>query len=200
MTAPRTPQDRLPKKPRRVSIRICVDTEAQDAYAAAANALAEAERDLAASLPVRLAKARASAEASDESATTAQARVAEDDAAALAPLRAARDEAKTVLDSNTATITFRSIGRRAWDDLIRRNPPTQEEKDRAESTPGGQPLAWSDETMPGALLEAALVECTMDGRAYSLEGVYDDPDWSVGDLQALYAASVEAQLGSGQVA
>lgn len=201
--APRQPQDhkaptaRLPKKARRQSIDVVLDGEVHDAYVKAHEALKSREGEIIDGLQARLTDLRTSMASHGEAPDTIAAefkKMRAADEKELSALRGKLEEARIDLEKVTATITFQSIGRRAWDKLVRSNPPSEEEL--ALVPEGGQPPSFSDEAMAPKIVDQSLVSAVVDGEEYSLDGIFDDQDWNIGELQLVYNAALEAQLST----
>lgn len=105
---------------------------------------------------------------------------------AAAALEAFR--AQAVKDDAVVAVRFRSVGRHAWDDLIRAHPPTEEQV--AEAKAGGMvELNFNSDTFPPAAVAASLVEPKM--TADEVAELWDSPDWNQAELGILFAAALE---------
>lgn len=85
---------------------------------------------------------------------------------------------------------FRGIGRRAFTDLVRAHPATEEQQ--ALVAGGGQRLEWNPDTFPPALLAAACVSPADTTKDWWV-AKYDQ--WAPGQLQRLWNACLSAQNG-----
>lgn len=88
---------------------------------------------------------------------------------------------------------FRSLGRRAYSDLLRAHPPTDAQKADA---PAGQVLLWDADTFPPALMAACCVQ-PADTTAEWWRNVYDD--WGLGQVERLWKACLTANAGVAEV-
>jgi hypothetical protein len=108
--------------------------------------------------------------------------------APLAPGIAARIvELREQAKAAEVEFVFASIGRRAYSDLLRAHPATEEQSEAA-----GARLAWNTDTFPPALLAAACVEPTGTDLAWWLR-MYDR--WGTGQVARLWQACLAAQGG-----
>lgn len=104
-------------------------------------------------------------------------------AAALDALRA-----QAVKDDAVVTVRFRSIGRHAWDDLIRQHPPTDAQVAEAKASGMGD-LNFNSETFPPAVVAASLDEPKL--TVEEVAAIWDSPDWNQAELGILFAAALE---------
>jgi len=88
---------------------------------------------------------------------------------------------------------FRSLGRRAYSDLLRAHPPTEAQKADA---PAGQVLMWDADTFPPALMSATCVQ-PADTTLDWWRGVYDD--WGLGQVERLWKACLTANAGVAEI-
>jgi hypothetical protein len=104
-------------------------------------------------------------------------------AAALETLRA-----QAVKQDAVVTVRFRSIGRHAWDDLIRQHPPTDAQTAEAKAAGMGD-LNFNSDTFPPAVVAASLEDpkLTVDEVAE----IWDSPDWNQAELGVLFGAALE---------
>lgn len=106
--------------------------------------------------------------------------------------KAELDLAREALDEVTVSMTFRSIGRKAYDGLVSEHPPTDEQKDLD--------YTYNPETFSPALIAAACVEPRM-----TLEEATEIFDtWNGPEVTELFFTAVEvnsarrtAELGKG---
>lgn len=111
---------------------------------------------------------------------------------AVARAKAALDEAKAALDDVTVEMTFRSIGRKAYDALVLEHPPRDEDKEHD--------YQYNPETFTPALIAASCIEPRM-----TLDDALDIFDnWNGTEIMELFFAAVEvntarrtAELGKG---
>lgn len=85
------------------------------------------------------------------------------------------------------TFTFRSIGRKPWDDLVGEHPPTKDQVDKAKREGLGVPNVNQD-SFPVAAIAASVVEPTL--TVDDVKDMWDSPDWSDGELTILYQAAL----------
>lgn len=80
----------------------------------------------------------------------------------------------TVTDGDEELVlTFRAIGRKAYDDLIAQHP-------------GGESEPYDPETFPPALIAA----CCVDPDLSTDEAQYVFDEWTIGEVAALFATAV----------
>ena len=106
-----------------------------------------------------------------------------DAAAVLEALRA-----RAVEEDAVVSVRFRSIGRHAWDDLIRAHPPTDEQIAEAKAAGMGE-LNFNSETFPPAVVAASLEEPAMS--VDEVAALWDSPDWNQAELGVLFQAALE---------
>lgn len=82
---------------------------------------------------------------------------------------------------------FASLGRRAYSDLIRAHPASDEQQKLADAA-----LAWNTDTFPPALLAAACVEPTGTDEAWWTRKY---SQWGTGQISRLWGACMAAQGG-----
>jgi hypothetical protein len=100
-----------------------------------------------------------------------------------ADIMALREQAKAA----EVEFVFASIGRRAYSDLIRSHPATDEQSEAA-----GARLLWNTDSFPPALLAASCVEPSGTDLAWWLR-MYDQ--WGTGQVARLWQACLAAQGG-----
>jgi hypothetical protein len=170
------------KQPRRLTIGIYLDDDVADAADVAEQAYDKVRLELERTRPRRLAEYAAAGMQPDEALAT----VHTEDVDGLAPLIADLDAARAALDEATTA-------------LIRRHPPTEEQK--ADATGRGQELSWNPDTFLRALVEDS---CTAPA-SYPWDDVFGQPDddadegelpaksaWSHADVEALAATALAA--------
>lgn len=191
---PRQPLDHLPKVARTTHTTIILDASLADAYQDAVDALTAAEERLGASLPRRVAAARASvpAGAPEDQLIVAVDAVRQADAAELAPLRQAVEDAKAALEPARQRWVFRSLGRARWKHLVQAHPATEEDQ-AAWDADGGQGKApYSFAAIARALLKEATVEPAV--TAEQVDEMFDGDAWSDPELDQLWATALSAQV------
>lgn len=191
------PLDRLPKKSRHVPVFIVMDDERRVAYDQAATRLEVEKEALRKSLPERLRALREELVANDVAIGDIAVQFDEmrkRDEGELADLQGDVDKAREALDAATARIVFKSIGRKAWDKMVRTNPPTED--DLAAYPEGEEKPQFSDTAVAPAIIADAFHEAVMDGEKFDIGEPFDDPNWNVGELQEIYRAALSAQLSA----
>lgn len=104
-------------------------------------------------------------------------------ASALDALRA-----RAVEEDAVVSVRFRSIGRHAWDDLIRQHPPTDAQVAEAKAAGMGE-LNFNSDSFPPAVVAASLDEPRM--TVDEVAELWDSPDWNQAELGVLFAAALE---------
>jgi hypothetical protein len=183
------------KQPRRLTIGIYLDDDVADAADVAEQAYDKVRLELERTRPRRLAEYAAAGMQPDEALAT----VHTEDVDGLAPLIADLDAARAALDEATTWFVFEAIGHKRLTALIRRHPPTEEQK--ADATGRGQELSWNPDTFLRALVEDS---CTAPA-SYPWDDVFGQPDddadegelpatsaWSHADVEALAATALAA--------
>ncbi len=79
-----------------------------------------------------------------------------------------------------ATMLFRALGSKEYDDLIAKHPPTKKDKDD-----GG---VWNTETFPPALIAASSLDPKITDE--ESEKIWESPDWSRGELFDIFTRLV----------
>lgn len=158
------------KKPIEHTVPIALESRFADALAEAEGALEKLERDH------RLG--RVSVEELHERAPV---------------LQAAIDAAQEEYDENSVKFTAKALGRRKLDELVKQHAPTEEQQAAFQELVKNAPLAakngelpYNTETLPPALLAAALVE-----PAFTLDEareLWDSDDWSDAELATILNA------------
>jgi hypothetical protein len=137
--------------------------------------------------------ARAVHEAEDRvNRAEARVRVTPDDPAAQEALWAAREQleglrAQAAKDDVVVTLRFRSIGRHAYDDLIRQHPPTPDQQDEAKEA--GGTLNFNPETFPPAVVAACLEEPRLS--VDEVTEMWESAEWNQAELAELFSAAVD---------
>lgn len=96
--------------------------------------------------------------------------------------------ARAVDEDAVVAVRFRSIGRVAWDDLLDRHPPTDEQTAEAKKAGLGA-LNFNSDTYPPAVVAASLDDPKL--TAAEVLDMWDSPDWNGAELQVLFAAALE---------
>lgn len=149
MTAtPKQPQDHLRsrKKPMAKTVRFIGDPEAMDR-------LEEARREL------------------QSLKSMAEARSMEVDGAELARLQENIDAAQAEVDDSIIKIRFQGLGRKAYEQLQRAHPPTEEQKAEGDEETG--PVTFNPETYPIALITACAAEVWVGGKVQEFSAPED---------------------------
>lgn len=96
--------------------------------------------------------------------------------------------ARAVEEDAVVAVRFRSIGRVAWDDLIRAHPPTDEQTAEAKKE-GTDGLNFNPDTFPPAVVAASVDEPKL--TAEQVAAMWDSPDWNQAELTVLFTAALE---------
>lgn len=89
---------------------------------------------------------------------------------------------------------FEGLGRRAYTDLVRQHPPTDEQKKLAEAAGGS--AQWNAETFPPALLAAS---CSSVDGADEAWWAQRWETWTTGQITRLWNSCLHAQIGVNEV-
>jgi len=200
MTAPKTkiqpksPQDRLGKLPRRVTVGIYLDDTTVAAVDAAERDLTAARERLDASRPRRLAECRSTAEAVDVIDPEAiRAKVDASERPELEPLERAATEALDAMDAATLWFTFRSLGRTPFRDLLLAHPARDEDHEAVSAQSEGSKAPYNMDTFPPALVQASCVDPVLTDD--DIEDIFEGDAWNEVEINALV---VHAQLAQAQ--
>lgn len=79
-----------------------------------------------------------------------------------------------------ASMLFRALGSKAYDDLIAEHPPSKKDKED-----GG---VWNSTTFPPALIAESSVEPKINGD--EAMKIWESPDWSRGELYDVFTRLV----------
>lgn len=189
----KTPQDRLGKLPRRVTVGIYLDDDTVDAVNDATRDLADARERLDASRPRRLAEARAAAAPEDViSPDLIVEQVGLLDRAELEPLEDAATAALDAMDAATTWFTFRSLGRKAFFALLEAHPARDEDHAVADAANGGR-SPYNLKTFPRALVQASCIDPVLSND--EIGDIFDGDAWNDVEINALV---VHAQLAQSQ--
>lgn len=105
------------------------------------------------------------------------------------------DEARKAADAETVEFVFRAIGRKALAALVRKHPPSAEEREKArtEHKEAGHPMSkfvppqWDDETFPPELIAHASVSPKF--TVEQARELWNSPEWSHAELSAIFQAA-----------
>ena len=194
-TAPKTPQDRLGKLPRCVTVGIYLDDSTCDAVNAADADLTAARERLDASRPRRLAEARAIADAADViDPDKIRAAVDAADAAELAPLEKAATTALDAMDAATRWFTSRSLGNKAYRALREAHPAREQDHEfMANQESEGSRAPWNLDTFPRAIVQASSCDPALTDE--EITDIFDGTAWNDVEINTLV---VYAQLAQTQ--
>ena len=82
----------------------------------------------------------------------------------------------SLADDQKASILFRALGSKAYDDLMAAHPPTKQEKEDG--------AVWNSDTFPPALISACSVEPKIDED--SAKTIFTSEEWSRGELMDMF--------------
>lgn len=98
--------------------------------------------------------------------------------------------ARAAVEAETVTLTFRAVGRRAWDALLEEHPPTEEQDKEHRAEYKGARAPYNGDTFPPAAIHASLVAGGHDD--ISIEDVVGwCDDWNMTEIMELFAAALE---------
>lgn len=152
------------KKPNITKVRIALDSEIADAYEEAKE---ELER-----LRTRV-------------------KVRPDDMGLLAELDQAEEtfnQAKTSALETSAEFVMRAVGRKRFDDLMAKHPPTSDQRKKAREDGAGE-ISWNPDTFPPALIHLSIVTPKMTPEEVS--ELWASEDWSGAETIALFMGAME---------
>lgn len=109
----------------------------------------------------------------------------------------------------TERFSFRSLGRKPYDELVFAHPPTEEQRARAKKQGADEP-DFNPDTFPPALLAASCIshDHTIEQWQSICDGDDDEGAWNMGEVTALFLTALEANQtrrvavlgkGSGQI-
>jgi hypothetical protein len=192
MTAPKTPQDRLGKLPRRVTVGIYLDDDTVAVVNDTAADLAAAVERLDASRPRRIAEARAAGSPEDViDPEGIRADVDHSERVELAPLEAAATAALDAMDAATTWFTFRSLGRKAFKALLGAHPATDAHHELIAETSEGGRAPYNLDTFPQALVQAACIDPVLSDE--DIDAIFDGECWNDVEINTLVAYAQIAQ-------
>ena len=99
------------------------------------------------------------------------------------------EEAENLMYEASIVFKFKSIGRRAMDDLLTSNLPTKAQIADAR-TEGNTDLQYNPDTFPQALISASCVSPAMGLE--EVQELWDDEGWTTTELLTLFTAAQEA--------
>lgn len=98
--------------------------------------------------------------------------------------------ARADADEVVVEVTFKSIGRAAYDELISAHPPTEAQNAAAkESGQAPNGLVWNPDTFPAAVVAASMVTPQM--TLEDVLAIFNSPDWNGPEQEALVTAALE---------
>ena len=174
-----TPKKRPPtfdhlKKKQPVTRRVAVYLS-DDAVTAHVEAQAEYERARL------LAQGLASSMGDDAAKTLAE---FVDDA--VRPEREAYEKAAAALEAETVWLTFKALGTKRYDEIVKTCPPTEEQKTEHRELTGAD-APYDIETFAPALLSASCVEPSMTEAQW--RELLDE--WNAAEVVAVFSAAIE---------
>lgn len=86
-------------------------------------------------------------------------------------------------------MTFRGIGRQAYDRLVELHPPTSEQVAKAKKQGMGDSLAWNLDTFPPAVVSASLIEPKLSQD--QVRDLWYSEDWNQMELAVLFQTALE---------
>lgn len=95
-------------------------------------------------------------------------------------------KARAALEAETATLRFRSIGRKAYDALLREHPATDEQKEEAKAVGSPEP-PYNIETFAAALIAASCVDPQMTEA--QVRELWDE--WNTAEIVPCWMAALE---------
>jgi hypothetical protein len=103
-------------------------------------------------------------------------------------LKREADELREQAESDAVTFRFRSVGSKAWSDLLAQHPPSKEQ--RRETG-----VDYNPDTFPQAAIQASCADPTLDDEdaAWLVEHL------SLGQFRRLWTACLEANVGPGDL-
>lgn len=100
-------------------------------------------------------------------------------------------KAEKAAEEDAIEFVFKSIGRKAYDDLVAAHPPTDKNRKEIEKQ-GGDPdqMAWNPDTFPAALIAASIVKPDLTGE--QVQEMWESDDWGI-ELETLLTVALSAQ-------
>jgi hypothetical protein len=108
----------------------------------------------------------------------------------LADVEQKLEAATAALRENSVKFTFRSIGRRRYDDLLSDHQPTPEHIAEAKKMDPQAGLDFNPDTFPQALIAASIHEPKLTKD--EVNDLFQSDDWSGAELSALFEAALVA--------
>lgn len=116
------------------------------------------------------------------------------DAKQLPELRRAVEDADALVaelreqvEPVTQVFTFRSMGRKKFENLMLEHPATQPQKDAAVARNEGEPQ-WNEDTFPQALVAGSLADPPLTFDQVKI--LFDDDEWSGPELLTLWTTAL----------
>lgn len=103
----------------------------------------------------------------------------------------ARARAELVERDGIVRVWMRSLAPHAYDHLLAAHPPEKQHREQAKAM--GGIATFNPDTFPAALIAASLVEPALSED--EVRSLYDDPEWSTGDLTAMFNEALRLNSG-----
>jgi ABC-type Zn uptake system ZnuABC Zn-binding protein ZnuA len=110
----------------------------------------------------------------------------EEDPATKTRLEAELKAAQDALEAATIRITFESVGRKRYEDLIAAHPATEAQNKESQKE-AGQDAPYNVDTFPAALISASAISPTM--TLDQAQELWDD--WNSGELTEIFFSALE---------
>jgi hypothetical protein len=108
--------------------------------------------------------------------------------AALEEAKLEYDEAKSEAEDSVVVFKFRSIGSRAYDDLISAHPITPDQTVKIKEA-GGDPVAWNLDSFPPALVNSCMYEPTLTDDQFM--EIWKSEEWNGAELMSMFYKCLE---------
>lgn len=154
---------RSKKKPVTTTVPICMDSEVADRYARL-------------QIRVELKRTQLAMDPNDRELR----REVED-------LQAQFEQAEAEVEKLTVRFKFKSLGRQAYDDLIKMHPPTKAQIAEAKEK-GYATQQWNIETFPMALITVCCIEPDLTDE--NVKEMFTSDDWNEAELTMLWEAAL----------
>ena len=179
------------KQARTFAVPIVMDPDVESIYLDARHALDARAETLLESAALRIRAAREAAGDDPNDRLIAAGAVVTADEAELAALRTAVTDAETALDAVTTKYRFRSLGRKAWKDLVTKHPATPEDQEAwaAEGHEGRCP--WHEDGLARDLIHKAAVSPLLSPE--DVAEIFDGADWNASEISLLWTAALYVQ-------
>lgn len=193
----KAPLDRLGKAARKVTVGIYGDEQLAEDWERAVADLDTAKRRHLDEFPRRSGLAAAAArDRGEPEADASRALQAEMDAE-LDPLRDRVADSLAALDEQTLWLTFRSLGRRRWREMVAEHPPTAtDQEDWEKQGQTGKP-PYCLESLARALVQESAVSPVLS-RA-DVDAIFDGDAWNDMEVSAVFTTALAAQTAARQV-